>query len=439
MRTPKKIALHSKILISLVFGILLGIAANLAGARNPEVAAFVNEVVIKYVTGPLGRIFLNLLFMTVVPLVFSTLTVGVTNLGDLRRLGRIGMKTFAMFMLLTTLSTILGMSSVSLLKPGEGFDQATQTRLLETYRGEILQRSDSFKDKGGFGVDTFINIIPRNPLAAMVNMDMLAVIFFALVFGAALTLVRSDKTHLVTGALEVTSEAMIKIVGFAMSLAPIAVPALIFNVVARFGMDLLEKLLYFVLITFGGYLIFLFGIYTLLLLFVCRVRPLEFFRRIIPIMVTAFSTSSSNATLPTTLKESEEKLGIPADIAGFVLPLGATMNMNGTALYEGVTVLFLAQVFGISLGVGSMLIVVILSVLMAVGTAGIPGASLPMLMMVLNAVGVPPEGIAIILGMDRILDMGRTTLNVTGDVVTAAYVTRSEGLAPAGAGSAFMP
>ncbi|HNW58884.1 MAG TPA: dicarboxylate/amino acid:cation symporter [bacterium] len=439
MRTPKKIALHSKILISLVFGILLGIAANLAGARNPEVAAFVNEVVIKYVTGPLGRIFLNLLFMTVVPLVFSTLTVGVTNLGDLRRLGRIGMKTFAMFMLLTTLSTILGMSSVSLLKPGEGFDQATQTRLLETYRGEILQRSDSFKDKGGFGVDTFINIIPRNPLAAMVNMDMLAVIFFALVFGAALTLVRSDKTHLVTGALEVTSEAMIKIVGFAMSLAPIAVPALIFNVVARFGMDLLEKLLYFVLITFGGYLIFLFGIYTLLLFFVCRVRPLEFFRRIIPIMVTAFSTSSSNATLPTTLKESEEKLGIPADIAGFVLPLGATMNMNGTALYEGVTVLFLAQVFGISLGVGSMLIVVILSVLMAVGTAGIPGASLPMLMMVLNAVGVPPEGIAIILGMDRILDMGRTTLNVTGDVVTAAYVTRSEGLAPAGAGSAFMP
>ncbi|HOT96199.1 MAG TPA: dicarboxylate/amino acid:cation symporter [bacterium] len=438
MSTRKKVALHSKILIGLAVGMLFGILANLLGARNPVFNRFLNETLIKYITGPIGRIFLNLLFMTVVPLVFSTLTVGITNLGDMRRLGRIGMKTFAMFLVLTALSTLLGMSSVSLLKPGEGFDPATQVRLLETYRGEIAQRSESFKERGGFGVDTFINIIPRNPLAAMVNMDMLAVIFFALLFGAALTLVRSDKTALVTGALEVTSEAMIKIVGFAMSLAPIAVPALIFNVVARFGTDLLEKLLYFVLITLGGYLIFLFGVYTLLLFFVCRVRPLEFFRRIIPIMVTAFSTSSSNATLPTTLKESEERLGIPADIAGFVLPLGATMNMNGTALYEGVTVLFLAQVFGLHLSIGSMAIVVILSVLMAVGTAGIPGASLPMLMMVLNAVGVPPEGIAIILGMDRILDMGRTMLNVTGDVVTAAYVTRSEGLAPAGAGSVFM-
>jgi len=438
MEKKKKVALHNKILIGLVAGIVLGIIANILGARNPGFNKFVNDFLIKYITGPLGRIFLNLLFMTVVPLVFSTLTVGVTNLGDLRRLGRIGMKTFVFFMMLTSLSTVLGMSSVSIFKPGKGFDQATQTRLLETYRGEMMQKTTSFNERGGFGIDTFINIVPRNPLSSMVNMEMLSVIFFALMLGAALTMVKSDKTRYVTGSLEVLSEALIKIVGMAMNLAPIAVPALIFNVVARFGIDLLQKLLLFVVLTFAGYIIFLFIVYPILLYFVCRVKPLEFLRRIIPIMVTAFSTSSSNATLPTTIKESEEKLGIPKDIAGFVLPLGATMNMNGTALYEGVTVLFLSQVFGIPLGIGQMLIVVILSVLMAVGTAGVPGASIPMLMMVLSAVGIPPEGIAIILGMDRILDMGRTVLNVTGDVVTATFVTRSEGLAPKGPESVFL-
>jgi len=438
MEKKKKVALHNKILIGLVAGIVLGIIANILGARNPGFNKFVNDFLIKYITGPLGRIFLNLLFMTVVPLVFSTLTVGVTNLGDLRRLGRIGMKTFVFFMMLTSISTIIGMSSVSIFKPGKGFDQATQTRLLETYRGEMMQKTQSFNERGGFGIDTFINIVPRNPLSSMVNMEMLSVIFFALMLGAALTMVKSDKTRYVTGSLEVLSEALIKIVGMAMNLAPIAVPALIFNVVARFGIDLLQKLLFFVVLTFTGYIIFLFIVYPILLYFVCRVKPVEFLRRVIPIMVTAFSTSSSNATLPTTIKESEEKLGIPKDIAGFVLPLGATMNMNGTALYEGVTVLFLSQVFGIPLGIGQMLIVVILSVLMAVGTAGVPGASIPMLMMVLSAVGIPPEGIAIILGMDRLLDMGRTVLNVTGDVVTATFVTKSEGLAPKGAESVFL-
>jgi len=438
MNKRRPTALHTKILIGLAAGIVGGIFVNLLSVKYPGVGKFTNEYVIKYITGPLGRIFLNLLFMTVVPLVFSTLTVGITNLGDLRRLGRIGMKTLVFFLMLTALGTILGLTSTALFKPGEGFDKETQTRLLDTYRGDILQKSSSFHDRGGFGVDTFINIVPRNPLASMVNMDMLAVIFFALMMGAALTMIKSEKVYLVTGALEVISQTMMKIVGIAMKLAPVAVPALIFNVVARFGVDLLEKLLLYAVVVFGGYIVFLFVVYGIILRFISGVKPLGFFKRIIPVMVTAFSTSSSNATLPTTLKVSEEDVGIPKDIAGFVLPLGATMNMNGTALYEGVTVLFLAQVFGIHFGIGGQIIVVLLSVLMAIGTAGVPGASLPMIMIVLSAVGVPPEGIAIILGIDRILDMGRTVLNVTGDVVTSTYITRSEGLAPRGNDSIFI-
>jgi len=419
--------LHTRILVGLVAGAAIGIAANLAGAADPA-AAMVVETVIKYVSGPLGRIFLNLLFMTVVPLVFATLTVGVAHLGDLKRLGRIGFRTLAFFLFLTTLATILGLLIVGVTEPGKGFDQATQQRLLETYRGDLVQRTQEFQDRGGFGVDTFINIIPRNPIAAMVRMDMLAVIFFALILGIALTRVRPDLSEKLLGPLEALSEAMIVVVGFAMKLAPWAVCALIFNVTARFGLELLEKLTLYVLVVFTGYILFQFGVYALLIGLGARLNPLRFFRRLLPVMVTAFSTSSSNATLPTTLKVSEEDLGIPADIGGFVLPRGATMNMNGTALYEGVTVLFLAQVFGIGLSLGQQVVVVLLSVLMAIGTAGVPGASLPMIMLVLASVQVPPEGIAIILGVDRILDMGRTVLNVSGDVVTATFVTRWEKL-----------
>ena len=412
-------------MLGLVIGAAAGVAANLLTTAHPASTVWV-ERLIRYGTGPLGQIFLSLLFMTVVPLVFATLSTGVAHLGDLKKLGRIGLKTFVFFCFLTAMATIIGMVMVTTFQPGPRIQPDTQARLLENYQGELLKKSQGFREGQGFSIDMLVRIVPSNPLAAMVNMDMLAVICFALLVGAALTRLREERQKPLLNVLEALADLMIVLVDFAMRLAPFAVPALIFNATARFGMELLEKLLSYVLVVFGGYILFLVVVYSLLLWGVSRRNPLTFFRKAAPIMVTAFSTSSSNATLPTTIKVSEEELDIPPDIAGFVLPLGATMNMNGTALYEGVTVLFLAQVFGVSLTLGQQALVVLLSVLMAIGTAGVPGASLPMIMLVLATVGVRPEGIAIILGVDRILDMGRTVLNVTGDVVTATYITRSE-------------
>jgi DAACS family dicarboxylate/amino acid:cation (Na+ or H+) symporter len=275
----------------------------------------------------------------------------------------------------------------------------------------------------------FLAIVPRNPVEAMARMDMLAVIFFSIVFGAALTMIPKDRAAPMVRVLEGLGDVVIKIIDFAMWLAPYGVFGLIFVVTSRFGWHLLGQLSLYVAVVVGGLL--LHGVVSLSVL--VRVfgglNPLRFWKKVRPVIITAFSTSSSNATLPTSIAVAEKDLGIPPTIAGFVLPLGATMNMNGTSLYEGVTVLFLAQVFGVDLTLGQQVVVVFLSVITAVGAAGVPGGSLPLIMVVLGTVGVPPEGIAIILGVDRILDMCRTTLNVSGDLTAAAFVTKSEGLA----------
>ena len=247
----------------------------------------------------------------------------------------------------------------------------------------------------------------------------------------ALTAIPAERAEPMVKFLDSLGHVTVAIIHLVMKVAPIGVFCLIFSVTARFGFQLLINLLKYVLTVVGGLAVFQFLGYSLVLVLVSKVKPLEFFRKIRIVMITAFSTSSSNATLPTTLQASEENLGIPKEIGGFVLPLGATMNMNGTSLYEGATVLFLAQVFGVHLSLATQAIVVLLAVLTAIGTAGIPGGSIPLLMMVLGMAGVPMEGIAIILGVDRILDMCRTTLNVTGDLAIAACVDRSERVAPA--------
>jgi DAACS family dicarboxylate/amino acid:cation (Na+ or H+) symporter len=271
--------------------------------------------------------------------------------------------------------------------------------------------------------------VPRNPVQAAANGDMLAVIFFALMVGVALTAIPSERAEPMIKFLDSLGQITVAIIHLVMKVAPVGVFCLIFSVTARFGFHLLISLLQYVVTVVGGLIVFQFVGYPLILALVAKFPPLEFFRKIRIVMITAFSTSSSNATLPTTLQTSEENLGVPTEIGGFVLPLGATMNMNGTALYEGATVLFLAQVFGVHLSLGAQVIVVLMAVLTAIGTAGIPSGSIPLLMMVLGVVGVPMEGIAIILGVDRILDMCRTTLNVTGDLVTATVVARFEGVA----------
>ncbi|HEY6807596.1 MAG TPA: dicarboxylate/amino acid:cation symporter, partial [Gemmatimonadales bacterium] len=364
------------------------------------------------------------LLMTVVPLVFTTLTLGVAQMGDIRKVGRVGGKSLAYFFASTVISAVIGIVLVNLVKPGIGMPVAIRQQLLDTYRGQVagLQAGGTTT----FGVDLFVNIIPKNPVQAAASMDMLGLIFFALVFGTALTLIPEDKARPVMRLLDAVCDAIIKIIGMAMRLAPYGVFGLIFVVTALLGWTILKTLLAYVLVVLAGLVIHGTVSLSLLVRFFGGLNPMVFWRKITASIVTAFSTSSSNATLPTNIQVAERDLKIPPKIAGFVLPLGSTMCHNGTALYEGVTVLFLAQLFGVNLTLGQQVIAVVLSVLTAIGTAGIPGGSLPLVMVVCASVGVPPEAVGIVYGVDRILDMTRTTLNVCGDLTAAVYVARAE-------------
>jgi dicarboxylate/amino acid:cation (Na+ or H+) symporter, DAACS family len=419
--SEKGIALHTKILLGLVLGAALGIAANAlwSGAETLE-------WIVTNVAEPIGQVFLRMLFMIVVPLVFTSLALGVAQLGDLSRVGRVGGKTIAFFLVTTAFAVLIGLTLVNLVRPGDALDPAIQAQLMEQFAGQASERAEQAANNG-FGVQTFVNIIPRNPIAAMANGDMLALIFFTLVFGVALTRIPEAAARPVLRVLEGISYAVTVIIGFAMKLAPYGVTALVFAVTARFGFSILGSLGLYVIVVLVGLALHLFGVIPLLANTLAKVRPLVFLRRARALMVTAFSTSSSNATLPTTIRTAEQEFGVPKEIAGFVLPLGATMNMNGTALFEGITVLFLAQVFGVEMGLGTQLIVVVMSVVTAVGVAGVPGGSIPLLVLVLEMVGVPGAGIALILGVDRLLDMARTVPNVCGDLLTSLVIARSEG------------
>jgi DAACS family dicarboxylate/amino acid:cation (Na+ or H+) symporter len=414
---PRKMRQHTKILLGLLAGATAGVATNVVTGGGESTREF-----IRLVTEPVGKMWLAGLIMVVIPLIFSTLSLGVAGLGDIRRLGKIGLVTILGFLGLTTLSTALGLFMVNTINPGQGLSPEVTSRLMETYRGEV--EGAMGLSQGAFNIDLLVKIVPRNPVAAMANGDMLAVIFFTLMIGVALTLISRERARPMIEFLESLASITTAIIEVIMKLAPVGVFCLIFSVTARFGFDLMLNLLKYVLTVAGSLLVFQVVGYPLILKFVAGLSPVEFFRKARVVMITAFSTSSSNATLPTTLRVSQEELGIPREVAGFVLPLGATMNMNGTALFEGATVLFLAQVFGVHLSLGSQLIVVLMSVVTAIGVAGVPGGSIPLLMMVLTMVGVPMEGIAIILGVDRILDMCRTVLNVSGDMVTATIVQR---------------
>ncbi|CAN5815992.1 dicarboxylate/amino acid:cation symporter [soil metagenome] len=416
-------ALHNRILLGLLGGAIAGVTINLALGLTPQVEWAVSNVI-----EPLGRIWLNALIMVVIPLIISTLALGVAGLGSIRKLGRIGLVTLLSFLGLTAVAVILGLFAVNAIRPGDGVDPDVRNRLMATYSGQ--SESAMGLAKGALGVHTFVNIVPRNPVAAAANGEMLAIIFFALMVGIALTTLAPAKAEPLLRFLDSLAHVTIAIIGMVMKFAPYAVFFLIFSVTARFGFDLLLSLLWYVLTVVGSLAVFLVLGYSVILSLVARRNPMDFFRKARIVMLTAFSTSSSNATLPTTLRVTEEELGVSPQIAGFVIPLGATMNMNGTALFEGITVLFIAQVFGAGLSLGQQLIVVLMSVVTAIGVAGIPGGSIPLLMMVLGMVGLPAEGIAIVLGVDRILDMCRTTVNVTGDMVTATIVDRFEGRMP---------
>ncbi len=419
----KGIPLHTRILLGLLIGAVAGVASNALWAGDPRL-----EWVIDYIANPVGQVFLRMLFMVVIPLVFTTLALGVATLGDLRRLGRIGGKTLGFFVLTTGLAVTLGLILVNVVRPGEGLDETVRSGLLASYAEQATATTEAAQNTG-FGINTFIAIVPRNVVDSMARGDMLGLIFFTLMFGIALTRLPKELSDPVLGFLEGVARAVIEIIGFAMKLAPFGVAGLIFAVTARFGWGLLQSLGMYVVMVLLGLAIHQFIVLPTLAKTMAGISPLTFIRRCKYAMITAFSTSSSNATLPTTLRTSVEEFGVPREIAGFVIPLGATMNMNGTALFEGMTVLFLAQVFGIELSLVTQLIVVVMCIITAIGAAGVPSGSIPLLVMVLMMVGVPGEAIALILGVDRILDMARTVPNITGDILTSVVVAKSEGLA----------
>jgi DAACS family dicarboxylate/amino acid:cation (Na+ or H+) symporter len=421
----RKMARHNKILLGLVSGAVAGVLCNEFFSDAPALG-----LVQKYLSDPLGKIFLNLLIMVVIPLVFSSLALGVAQIGDLKQLGRMGFRTIIYFLVVTAIAVTIGLILVNSIRPGDRLPSETKDKLLATYGGQAAQLKGA-AEQTQFGIDLLVNMVPRNPFAAVArpNPDMLALIVVALFAGIGLTLVSIERAQPIIRILEGVNDITVVIINIAMKLAPYGVAALIFSVTSRFGFELLVALGMYVITVLTGLLLHQFGVFSILIKTFARYTPLRFFKNVETVMLTAFSTSSSNATLPTTIMVSRQNLGIPPKITGFVLPLGATMNMNGTALFEGVTVLFLAQVFGIHLALGAQLIVVIMSVLTAVGAAGVPSGSIPLLIIVLQTVGVPAGGIALILGVDRILDMCRTVLNVTGDITCAAYIARTEGVA----------
>ncbi len=411
--------LHNKILLGLGLGAVCGVAANAFAADAGWVLWLADNVAY-----PVGQVFLRMLLMTVIPLVFASIVLGVAGLGDLTKLGRVGGRALGYFLVSTVISAVLGLTLVNVFQPGAGIDPVLRQQLFETFRGQAegVQASGTTE----FGVGMFLDIVPRNPVAAAAGSQMLGVIFFSIVFGAALTLIPRDRAEPLIKVVEALGEVVVKIIDFAMKIAPYGVFGLIFVVTSRFGWEILQQLSAYVAIVVIGLFIHASVGLSILVRVFGRLNPLVFWKKARAIVITGFSTSSSMATLPTNIAVAEKELKLPPKIAGFVLPLGATMNMNGTSLYEGVTVLFLAQVFGVNLDLGQQVIVIILSVITAIGAAGVPGGSLPLIMVILATVGIPPEGIAIILGVDRILDMCRTTLNVSGDLSAAVYVSRVE-------------
>jgi len=413
------VKLHTKILLGLLLGAALGTSANVFAHNPPWVQWFATNV-----ASPVGQIFLRLLLMTVIPLVFCSIVLGVAGLGDIRKVGRVGIRSISYFLISTAISATIGIVLVNVARPGEGLPPALRDQLMAAYQSQVqgLQAGGPSK----FGVDMLVNFFPRNPIQAAASMDMIGLIVFSLIFGAALTLIPEEKAKPVIRVLDAVGEAIVKIIGMAMRLAPYGVFGLIFYVTSRLGLDIVRKLGAYVVVVILGLLLHGLGSLSVLVRVAGGLRPTVFFSRIRDSVVTAFSTSSSNATLPTNIAVAEQELKIPPEIAGFVLPLGSTMCMNGTALFEGVTVLFLAQLFGISLDLPTQMVVIVMSVITAVGAAGVPGGSLPLLMVVLGSVGVPPEGIGVVLGVDRILDMCRTTVNVVGDLTAAVYVARTE-------------
>ncbi|MDZ4688813.1 MAG: dicarboxylate/amino acid:cation symporter [Planctomycetaceae bacterium] len=432
----RTVPLHTKIVIGLVLGAGLGLAANLLGSRV-GVDADKNGLgdwldLTVYWVEPIGKIFLRLMFMVVLPLVFSALSLAVVEIGDVRKLGRMGLRTLGYTAVLSGTAVLIGVGLVNGLKPGKSLPPEIRDRIITKEEGAAkgkLEQASKAKPLR----DTLIDLIPENPLQEMVGAldgsskgdGMLAVMVFSLIFGIAITITPDKCTGLVSW-LEGLNAVAMTVIGFAMRLAPAGAGVLVFVVTAKLGFDVVQTLAWFVGTALLGLALHLFVTYSVVLTLFSKKKPWDFFRETREASLVAFSTSSSSATLPTAIKVALNDLKLPPRIANFVLTVGATGNQNGTALFEGVVVLFLAQVMGVELTFAQQFQVVLMAVLAGVGTAGVPGGSIPLIVVVMQSVGVPGEAIGIIIGVDRLLDMCRTIVNVIGDLVITVCVAASE-------------
>ena len=416
----RRVSLQMKMLVGFLVGLVAGLAVNMTQLDGAWV-----ETITTYVTGPIGQIFLRLLFMLVLPLLFSALTVGIAEMGDVRALKRIGLKTLVFTILLSSVAVVLALLVANLFEPGAGVDRAMANQLLADARGNAGAIVSSAAERPT-GVESFIRIIPISVIGAAAENDVLAVMFFALVFGIGLLLVNTPQAQRLQEVIEGIFHVTMRLIGIVIRLAPLAIACFMFNLAAVFGWELLVRLGAYVGVVLLALGVQMFIVYPLALRLLGGISPLAFFRDVEEAMVVAFSTASSNATLPTSLRVARDKLHLPSRVSRFVLTIGATANQNGTAIFEGVTVLFLAQFFGVELTIWQQVSVLLVCILGGIGTAGVPAGSLPVVALILAMVGVPPEGIGLVLGVDRFLDMCRTTLNVTGDLTAAVVISRGE-------------
>jgi len=421
-----KLELHWKIIIGLVLGLIFGVLA----AANGWSGFTTNWI------APFGIIFINLLKLIAVPLVLSSLITGVASLSDLKKLSRIGGKTITIYIVTTTIAVTIGLVSVNLLKPGDTVPEDMKVKLQETYKSAAsgkLEAADQIKERRP--LQPIVDMVPSNFFSsASNNRNMLQVVFVAIIIGIALIQIPKNKARPVLDFMEGINDLVIKLVDNIMLMAPIGVFALIADTITSVAgdnlnnvLELLSALGFYMLVVIIGLIIQMMFTYTAVLKIFSNMSLKKFYQGIAPAQLLAFSTSSSAATLPVTMERCEDELGVSEEVSSFVLPLGATINMDGTALYQAVAAVFIAQTLGMDLTLGAQLTIVLTAVLASIGTAAVPGAGIIMLIIILEAIGVPSAGIALILGVDRILDMMRTVTNVTGDASVAVAVASSEG------------
>ena len=417
----KRLALHWQIIIGMILGVFFGILAYHFSLNN-----FTNNWI-----KPFGVIFVNLLKLIAVPLVFASLIKGVASLSDISRLSKIGSRSIMLYLFSTILSVSLGLGLVNLVGPGNSFSIDKKIELREKYSSKAdLKINDALLVESSGPLQFLVDVVPTNIFeSASKNKNMLQIIFFAILFGISIIMLPKEKTEYVRGFFDGINDIILHIVDLIMKMAPYGVFALLASLVVDFGasVDLFIALGYYSLTVICGLLLMIFIFYPILLRTFTNIKYLDFFKAISPAQMLAFSTSSSAATLPVTMDRCENNLGISKEVSSFVLPLGATINMDGTSLYQAVAAVFIAQAFGYDLDLSSQLTIVLTATLASIGAAAVPGAGMVMLVIVLSSVGIDPEGIALIFAVDRILDMLRTVVNVTGDATVATIVASSDG------------